>query len=108
MVARRVNKEWSGANRRPRRADIRSCYANSLWPFRIFPGDYCRLFPPVAGITDWGAIAASIVGLFDESGSVVGTALAYQRSLAAGETWEFKTHGSVSAPKFRFDHLAGF
>jgi hypothetical protein len=46
--------------------------------------------------------------LFDASGAVVGTALANQSSLDAGETWKFKAHGFISAPKFRLDRITAF
>ena len=46
--------------------------------------------------------------LIDASGSLVGTALANQSSLDAGETWKFKAHGFVSAPRFRLDHITAF
>lgn len=46
--------------------------------------------------------------LFDEAGSVIGTALANQGGLDVGETWKFKAHVVVSTPRFRFDRIVAF
>jgi zinc-ribbon domain len=46
--------------------------------------------------------------LFDTSGDVVGTAIANQAGLSAGETWRFKAHGFTRSHTFRVDDITAF
>ncbi len=46
--------------------------------------------------------------LFDNSGAVVGTALANQNNLDNGETWKFKAHAFTDFAKFRLDKITAF
>jgi hypothetical protein len=46
--------------------------------------------------------------LTDESGAVVGTALANVNNLDAGETWKFKAHGFTPSKQYRLDVITAF
>ena len=46
--------------------------------------------------------------LYDEHDNVIGTALANQSSLDAGETWKFKAHCFVSPRKFALDGITAY
>ncbi len=46
--------------------------------------------------------------LTDDSGAVVGTAMANQSSLDAGETWKFKAHGFTPSKRYRLDEITAF
>jgi hypothetical protein len=46
--------------------------------------------------------------LFDRAGNVVGTALANQTNLKAGETWKFKAFGTPAAHHDRFDEIRAY
>ena len=46
--------------------------------------------------------------LFDRAGNVVGTALANQTNLKAGETWRFKAFGTPAARHDRLDEISAY
>jgi hypothetical protein len=46
--------------------------------------------------------------LFDGADNVVGTALANQNNLEAGETWKFSAHGFTVSKRYRLDEITAF
>lgn len=46
--------------------------------------------------------------LFDGADNVVGTALANQNNLEAGETWKFAAHGFTVSTRFRLDEITAY
>jgi hypothetical protein len=46
--------------------------------------------------------------LFDDSGNVVGTAIANQNDLTAGETWRFQAVGLVNSSHFKFGEIVAY
>jgi hypothetical protein len=46
--------------------------------------------------------------LFDDSGNVVGTALANQNDLDIDETWTFKAHGFAVCNRFRMSQITAY